>query len=76
METIKILNWYCGIVFEWRSFSVLRHLAESGAHVVFAVANTDAVRELIAVWEGEQNDGFFPLNCEVCFGFGKSVFFF
>ena len=43
---------------------------------MFAVADTDAARDLIAAWEVEQNDGFFPLNCEVYFRFGKSVRFF
>ncbi|XP_073386417.1 dehydrogenase/reductase SDR family member FEY isoform X4 [Physcomitrium patens] len=43
-----------------------RHLAKSGAHVVFAVADVDAVRELIARWEDEST-GYTnpPLNCEV-----------
>lgn len=55
--------------------NVLRHLAESGAHVIFSVADTDAARELIAAWEGEQSDGILPLNCEVCFGLGTSISF-
>ncbi|KAG0564116.1 hypothetical protein KC19_8G084200 [Ceratodon purpureus] len=42
-----------------------KHLAESGAHVIFAVADTDAARELIASWEGEHVDNITPLNCEV-----------
>lgn len=37
----------------------------SGAHIVFAVADTDAARELIAAWEGEESDETMPLNCEV-----------
>ena len=54
---------------------VLRHLAESGAHVIFSVANTDAARELVATWEGERVDNVPPLNCEVCAGFDVSVSF-
>jgi hypothetical protein len=51
----------------------LRHLAESGAHVIFAVAGTDAARELIATWEGERTDDIPPHNCEVYLSVGASV---
>lgn len=56
----------------------VRHLAKSGAHVVFAVADVDAAREMIAKWEDELTGNMNPLlNCEVwCSFFFLSFFIF
>ncbi|CAH9147128.1 unnamed protein product [Cuscuta epithymum] len=42
-----------------------RQLAESGAHVVMAVRNTNAANELIKKWQGDWAGKGLPLNIEV-----------
>jgi NAD(P)-dependent dehydrogenase (short-subunit alcohol dehydrogenase family) len=42
-----------------------RHLAKSGAHVVLAVRNVKAAKNLLEEWQSGQEDGSSPLNVEV-----------
>ncbi|PRQ20374.1 putative NADP-retinol dehydrogenase [Rosa chinensis] len=44
---------------------IARQLAESGAHVVMAVRNTKAAKELIQRWQNEWSGMGLPLNIEV-----------
>lgn len=46
---------------------VCRALAFSGAHVVFAVRNTEAAKDLISQWQATVPAGKPPLRCEVTF---------
>lgn len=64
----SVLDWW--IIFRWCLcffffFLVGRQLAEGGAHVVMAVRNTKAARELIQLWQNEWSGKGLPLNIEV-----------
>ena len=44
-----------------------RELALAGAHVIFAVRNTNGAKDLISQWQATQPEGTPPLHCEVQF---------
>jgi NAD(P)-dependent dehydrogenase (short-subunit alcohol dehydrogenase family) len=48
-----------------QTFGKIRHLAKSGAHVVLAVRNVKAAKNLLEEWLSGQEDLSSPLDVEV-----------